>query len=537
MDGDEASSAIDAGTADEPVLLVRRGGWAGLHARHEILAASAAARELLASQPASGGPIAPTAVVGRCLEEFGVVRERAGGSGWTYVVAGDVHNLTPMLTSPTPPGPVDGLLVCSLAVGAEVVPPLDQLTGLPGRTHFDLGLTGLDAAGRFDREGEHLVAVADLDGFKSINDSLGHRFGDALLEQVAGRLARAPGVSGVCRIGGDEFAFRLDGDAADARGRADAVAAALAEPYALLGVHRVMVSASIGLAISRVGLTPAEALNEADIALLAAKAHPDERVIFFDTTLRGAYEERSAAAVRLRRALDEGRLVLHFQPVVELATGRRAGYEALVRLSEGDRLVLPGEFLTTAERTGLIAELDMAVLASVLRELEGASDGPMSGMPVAVNVAEATLRRPDLISVVSGLLAESSVPANRLRIEVSEGSLLTDQRRVTSRLAGLAALGVEIAVGGFGTVAGALASFEHARVGHLKVGRSLVSRLSDDESARATLAALAAVAHALGLSVTAEGVQTAAELDHVRRLGCDAAQGWFLGPPAGGDCW
>lgn len=420
----------------------------------------------------------------------------------------------------------------------------DDLTGLPNRRLMEdrleqalarlTGPHGPGGPGGPGAEGGLVgLVLLDLDHFKVVNDSLGHAVGDSLLVEVAGRLRAAvrPGTT-VARLGGDEFVAVVD----EARDHDDVAAVgahllgALREPFTL-GPNRVVVTASLGLAVSGGCGTPSELLRQADLALYRAKATGRDRVVGFDAELRTRVDARLAAESMVRDALAGGWLRLHLQPVVDLVTGRQVGAEALVRLQHPGRgLLLPGEFVEVAEETGLITEIDAWVLEAAVRLL-----ARHPGTRLAVNVSARTVEAGGLAERIRAVTDAHGVDASRLDVELTETSLFTRAQGVAEDVARVRHVGARVGLDDFGTGYSALAHLQTFELDFLKVDRSFIARLGDGgvgDGAAAVVAAVVALAHAHHLDVVAEGVETEQQRDLLRGMGCDQAQGWLLGRPA-----
>jgi len=417
----------------------------------------------------------------------------------------------------------------------------DALTGLPNRALLrDRTEQALLAARRENTE--LALLLLDLDRFKEVNDTFGHHVGDALLVEVAARVQGALRASDtVARLGGDEFAALLPGDdAAGAERAAHAIRAALDAPLAVDG-HAVQLAGSIGIALYPAhGVDAATLLREADIAMYVAKRTHRGHVVY-EATQDQHSPERVARVAALRAAIGQGTLVLHYQPKVEPRTGRLAWVEALVRWpvptltrDPGDPglpvLLLPDEFIPLAEQTGLIGPLTRWVLDAALRQV-GAWERAGLVLGVEVNLSAWDLHDPELPTAVAGLLAVHGVEPVRLCLELTETTLMADAAHTLAVLPRLSALGVSLAVDDFGTGYSSLAYLTRLPVEELKIDQSFVRRLTTDAKDAAIVASTIALAHTLGLRVTAEGVEDHATWERLAALGCDRAQGYYLSPP------
>ncbi len=413
----------------------------------------------------------------------------------------------------------------------------DALTGLPNRALLLQRVReALDRARAQDR----LVAVLflDLDRFKVVNDSLGHAAGDELLIEVARRLNRVVrDTDTVSRLGGDEFVVVIDiEDKEESVLAADRFRREIAEPI-ILGSESMVVTTSIGIAVSDGSDEPADLLRDADTALYRAKETGRDRADEFDDQLRTRAVNRLDMERRLRAALDDegpGAILVHYQPIVELASGRVIGAEALVRLRDDDGLVRrPSEFVDVAEETGLISQLGRSVLSSAARQLTMWDNRGQSPLSISVNVSPRQLADPRFASLVAAELTAIGLEPERMTLELTESALI-DANPVTEKvLAELTDLGVCIGLDDFGTGFSSLAYLKRFPITFVKIDRSFVDGLGTEDDDTAIVRAIIALAHSLGLLVTAEGVETATQLRLLQQLGCDRAQGNLLGETVG----
>ncbi len=414
----------------------------------------------------------------------------------------------------------------------------DLLTGLPNRNLFMDRLT--EALARASQRDKPLgMLFLDLDGFKLVNDSLGHREGDRLLAAVAQRLIGClrPGDT-LARFGGDEFTVLLEqiGDVTGATAVAERLIAALHAPFDI-GGHEVFVSASIGIALGRgsaAGLQPDELLRQTDVALYRAKGDGKGRCAVFDAEMNAGAVDRLDLQSDLQHAIDRGELVLHYQPEIDLLTERVVGMEALVRWQHPRLgLLAPGAFIPLAEETGLVLPLGSWVLRAACRQARLFLDAHPAKAPLVmgVNLSARQFAQPDLVDEVARVLRETRLPAACLRLEITESTAMHGAEAAGRTLRELKALGVQIAIDDFGTGYSSLAYLQHFAVDTLKVDRSFVSRLAEDAGASAIVRAVTMLAHALGIDVTAEGIETAEQLACLRALDCDHAQGFYFARP------
>lgn len=410
---------------------------------------------------------------------------------------------------------------------------LDELTGLPNRSRFPVsvsaalsGLSHLDEAVG--------VLLLDLDDFKHVNDSLGHHAGDRLLCEIARRL-RATLRAGdtVCRLGGDEFAIVLPScSAASAQTTAERLLDALAEVFTLDGAV-LAVSASIGITLSSsTADAPEQLLRAADLAMYLAKQRGKGRCAQFEPRMQLAALDRLALESDLRRAVTDGGLSLAYQPIVALDTGLLAGVEALVRWHDPQRgSVSPAEFIPVAEDTGLVVPLGGWVLSTACAQLHAWLDtGADPSLTLSVNVSTRQLERPGLLEAVDDCLASGLRPS-QLVLEITETALTGDAAAATETLTALRARGVQIAVDDFGTGYSSLDRLRTAPIDRLKVDRSFIGEIQDAGDRAPVVEATLLLSRGFGLAAVAEGVETVAQLDHLRAAGCPYAQGFLLARP------
>ena len=413
----------------------------------------------------------------------------------------------------------------------------DPLTDLPNRTLFRERVE--QAAEDALRSGGRLaLMLVDLDRFKEVNDSLGHPAGDALLCAAAGRLRRlAPPGALVARLGGDEFALLLPDLVDDGHlgALAERILRSLAEPYALAG-RTVRSGATIGVAIlPDHARSPDGLLQHADLALYRAKAEGRGRLRLFDPEIARELHEARELEADLHEALGAGQLRLVYQPRIEIASGRRVGAEALLRWHHPARgLVTPASFVPLAEERGLILPIGAWVLDTAAAQ---AAHWARRGGParVSVNLSPVQFREGDPAELLAATIARHGLPPEHLEVEITEGVLLQDTPRVLATLGRIRALGVGVALDDFGTGYASLSYLRKFPLDRLKLDRSFVSDLETDGSARAVARTVIELGHALGMCVTAEGVETAGQLACLEALGCDEAQGYLTGRPVEAD--
>ncbi|MBB2946760.1 diguanylate cyclase (GGDEF)-like protein/PAS domain S-box-containing protein [Actinoplanes lutulentus] len=401
----------------------------------------------------------------------------------------------------------------------------DALTGLLSRKAFEH-----DLAAMLTGSAEPVsVIYLDVDRFKSINDGAGHHTGDDVLRALAVRLsAVVPTGALIARLGGDEFVVALPGPSGTGLAVANGILGCLAEPLA-----GVPVSLSVGVTTAFGPSTADEIVLAADTAMYAAKRAGGNRLQVFTDDLRVPVQERIAAEARLRRALASDpryTLPLWFQPVVSTATGRIIGAEALVRMrTEQGNVLAPGHFIGVAEETGMIVPLGEHVLRSAIEHLQHWSD--WLGY-VSVNVSPRQLAEADFVPMVAALLAEYPyIDPSRLVLEVTETALISSTVDVSERLALLKQLGVRVALDDFGTGYSSLTWLKSLPADVVKLDRSFVAGLADDPRKASIISAVLWLAHSLGMSTIAEGVEEFSDWEALREAGCPAVQGYFFSKP------
>ena len=407
----------------------------------------------------------------------------------------------------------------------------DTLTGLPNRLMVN---ETLGEAQKYALQWRSKCAflMIDLDRFKAVNDSLGHQVGDRLLEQVASRLKQIVTENELCgRLGGDEFAVVIretqgpDHVARIARNLINL----LSQPYEVDN-HTLYIGASVGSAIGpRDGSTVEELMRNADLALYRSKDEGGGEHFVYEPSLHVAAEERRQIEFSLRRALERNEMQLAFQPVVDANAETVASFEALLRWNSAEHgFVSPVKFIPIAEETRLIVPIGEWVLREACRE---AMQWP-SGVRVNVNVSGEQLLDPNFANVVVGALSSSGLPPQRLEIEVTESIFLRDDTAARATLEELLSLGVRLALDDFGTGYSSLGYLRKTRFSTIKVDRSFVQGAAKgDVESLAIIRAVVAMADALEMSTTAEGVETSAEADLIRDMGCKRIQGFYFGRP------
>ena len=412
----------------------------------------------------------------------------------------------------------------------------DPITGLPNRELLtDRVAHSLSSTRENEMEPIALILL-DLDRFKVINESVGHAVGDSLLQAVGERLQRClrPGDT-IARFGGDEFAVILDGVGAidDARRTAERILAELRAPFTL-GDRDWYVSASLGIAMAWPGrATPGDLFREAEVALVRAKTSPGPRFVLFQPEMSEATLDRVELENDLRTALERHELRLHYQPLVDLATDRIVGLEALVRWQHPSRgLVPPLSFIPLAEDTGLIVPIGRWVLETACRQARAWLDErPDSPLVMSVNLSPVQFAQPTLVAEISDILALTGLPPERLELEITESILLDEGETSAAALRALRDLGVRLVLDDFGTGYSSLSYLRRLPLDTIKIDRSFIDGLDSDDANLPIVQAVIALAHGLGIDVVAEGIETAGQLARLRELVCDRGQGYYYARP------
>ncbi|GIZ53263.1 putative bifunctional diguanylate cyclase/phosphodiesterase [Noviherbaspirillum aridicola] len=408
---------------------------------------------------------------------------------------------------------------------------VDPVTGLPNRHAFNGRLS--EALAAVDRFGGHAgLLLLDLDNFKMVNDTLGHHAGDRLLKLVADRLLSCLGDNELlCRIGGDEFAVILHAPAAPDR-TAAAVLQSLAAPFAI-DRHEIYVTASAGLSLCPDDARDLETLiRNADTAMYQAKSRGKNAWESFHPDFDYRVQKRLSLETSLRKALERGELQLHYQPQVSLRDGRIAGVEALLRWEHPELgLISPAEFIPVAEESGLIVPIGRWVLQQACRQAAAWERAGLENVNVAVNLSARQAREPGLAADVMAAVEEAGIDASRLELEITESILMDNVQANIALLERLRAEGVRLAIDDFGTGYSSMAYLKRFPIDRLKIDRTFVRDIPGDGDDEAICEAIIAMAHSLGMTVTAEGVENARQLEFLRNAGCDVMQGYYFAEP------
>jgi diguanylate cyclase (GGDEF)-like protein/PAS domain S-box-containing protein len=497
----------------------------------------------------------PHEIIGRPFYHFTVTGSSTGAmQGLHQAVAGNTHRAESAIrhrdgtclslqVSLTPLS-LDGRVVGLLGIARDITDRKqaeeqlahlayhDPLTGLANRTLFMTRLEqGLARAVR--NQPSLALLYLDLDDFKIVNDSLGHRTGDSLLVEAARRLRACvrPGDT-VARLGGDEFTVLLEGieDTPDAVLVAHRILEALREPYTLDG-HKVVATPSVGVVMGNQGRDAKELLRYADLAMYRAKRNGKARYEAFTPIMHEDVMQRLQLESDLRRAIEKGEFQLWYQPIIELTTGRLHGLEALIRWDAPNRgLISPAEFIPLAEETGLILPIGTWVLSEACRQARTWQvDHP--DIVVSVNLSGRQFQEPFLAQAVEQVLQETGLEPRCLQLEITETVLMKDAAMTEDTLRELKALGVHLAMDDFGTGYSSLSYLKHFPIDVLKIDRSFVKELGHSRQDSAMVRTVIQLAKALDLQVTGEGVETSEQAAQLRAMECERVQGYLFSHP------
>lgn len=410
----------------------------------------------------------------------------------------------------------------------------DSLTGLPNRTLFqDRFCQSISMAGR-DRSYVALL-LFDLDEFKQVNETLGHQFGDELLQAVGLRLQETVRRSDtLARLGGDEFVVMMPAapDSDSMAIVAQKLLNLISVPFTL-GGKEIFISASIGISVyPHDGSDSETLLSHADLALYAAKGKGRNAFCFYSAQMNEEMQQRRETESRLRSALINGELFLDYQPQYDLATNRLVSVEALVRWRDPQRgLIPPDRFIQVAEESGLIHELGAWVLREACRQGQEWADAGLPPIRVAVNISGRQFKQDDLIDLIDQVLQETGLNPGRLELELTESILMDNTQGAISTLVDFKVRGIHLAIDDFGTGYSSLSYLKFIPLDRLKIDRSFVRDIVEDPDDASIVVAIIGLSHSLGLKVIAEGVETAEQMAFLKEKGCDEVQGYYMARP------
>ncbi|HAL89131.1 MAG TPA: diguanylate cyclase, partial [Erythrobacter sp.] len=409
----------------------------------------------------------------------------------------------------------------------------DNLTGLANRYLFNERLRS--ALSQDDQPQNVVLFYLDLDNFKAVNDTRGHLVGDRLLREVGTRLEKeVRGQDLVARLGGDEFAVLLETRAGAGMliERAHRFLAVIREPFEIDG-HSYRISGSIGIAKRSDGCGEAEELmRRADLALFAAKAKGRDTIALYDHAMDHAARERREIETDLREAVARDQLNIHYQPVIDLDSGQVSGYEALLRWYHPQRgVVRPDDFLGVAEETGMIVPIGEWVIRKALEETSRWS----GDFRIAINLSPTQVRSPHLVDVVARAIHAYGIRPARVEFEITEHVLMQKSNVCVGNLEKLRELGAKIALDDFGVGYSSLSYLRRFPFDRIKIDKDFVEGIETCSDNKAIVSSITRLAEALGMAATAEGVETRGQLDLLRELGCQEAQGYLICEPVPGE--
>ncbi|HUB31036.1 MAG TPA: EAL domain-containing protein [Terracidiphilus sp.] len=420
----------------------------------------------------------------------------------------------------------------------------DSLTKLPNRRYFLRRLTQALEYARSQTRYQCAVLYLDVDRFKVINDSLGHLVGDEMLVEVARRMrawlregnGRSANEDVVARIGGDEFAILLDGirEPNDAVRISERVREALSKPFTVLG-REMVCAASIGIVTSNGSYADSEGMmRDADTAMYRAKAAGGSTYVLFDESMHRDNLDRLHKEQEIRQAIERNEFLIAYQPIVSLRSRNVEGSEALIRWQSPSRgLVAPIDFIPLSEETGLIVPIGAWSLREACRQVQQwyAGFGAASTPPVSVNISARQFLQPDLVRTIEEAIRESGIESRSIRLELTETVTMHDPKRAARMFRQLQGLGIRLSIDDFGTGYSSLNYLHSFSVDTLKIDKSFVSNMENDERSLSIVKTIISLAHNLGMKVVAEGVETLGQLEMLRELDCDSAQGYYFSRP------
>jgi predicted signal transduction protein with EAL and GGDEF domain len=432
----------------------------------------------------------------------------------------------------------------------------DTLTDLPNRALFVDRLQHSLIRARRHSDYTFVVLFIDIDGFKVLNDSLGHSAGDELLIQVARRLIACfretdtisrSGLAqnskltddGLARIGGDEFTALLDdvSEPSDAIRVAHRIMDKIALPFDI-GGQQIVISASIGIAASSNAYEGAEdLLRDAEIAMYRAKQAGKARCEVFDPAMHSSAVRRLKLETDLRRGLEQGELLVYYQPIISLESGKIVGFEALSRWKTTQGMVSPAEFIPVADETGLILPMNRALYLESCKQLQSWQSKLACTPPLtmSLNITPRQFDQPDLAKEIGEILTQSGIRPSDVSLEITETIAMGDADHAFSVLSDLKSLGVCLSIDDFGTGYSSLSRLPRYPIDALKIDRVFISQMSTDRDNHEIVRLIIMLAHNLGLKVVAEGTETKEEITELKRLKCEMAQGFLYAPPVDSD--
>jgi diguanylate cyclase (GGDEF)-like protein/PAS domain S-box-containing protein len=427
----------------------------------------------------------------------------------------------------------------------------DGLTDLPNRALFADRLQYALMRARRHADNKFAVLFVDVDEFKIVNDSLGHRVGDELLVQIASRLtgglretdlvARSVIIAsqspeeGLARLGGDEFAVLLE-DVLNPIG-AIRVAQRIQEKLSLpfdVGGQQIVITASIGVAYSSNSYAGAEdLLRDAELAMYRAKRTGKARYEVFDPAMHSTAVHRLKLETDLRKGIERGELLVYYQPIVSLKSGKITGFEALSRWQRPEGMVSPADFIPVADETGLILTINRALMLEACQQLRSwqAQLGCDPPLTMSMNVSPKQFAQPDLAKEIGAILQQTGVTPNTVNLEIMETIAMGDADRALAVISDLKALGVLLSIDDFGTGYSSLSRLPRFPVDALKIDRVFISNMNTDHDSHEIVRLIVMLAHSLRLKVVAEGTETEDQITELKRLGCEMAQGYLYSPP------
>jgi PAS domain S-box-containing protein len=430
----------------------------------------------------------------------------------------------------------------------------DGLTDLPNRALFVDRLQHALLRARRHSDYKFAVLFVDIDEFKVVNDSLGHAVGDLLLVELARRLCASfrdtdtiarsattaasiaqSSTDGLARLGGDEFTVLLEDvfAASDAIRVAQRIQARLAVPFEIAG-QPIVISSSVGIALSSNSyLAPDDLLRDAELAMYRAKRTGRARCEVFDPAMHSSAVRRLTLETDLRHGLERGELIVYYQPIISLNSGKIAGFEALSRWRRPEGMVSPAEFIPVADETGLILPMNRALLLDACRQLrvwqsQFGCDPPLT---MSVNITSKQFAQPELAREIGAILEHTEIDANTVHLEITETIAMGDADQALAVLSGLKSLGVHLSIDDFGTGYSSLSRLPRFPIDALKIDRVFISHMNTDRDSYEIVRLIIMLAHSMDLKVVAEGSETEEQVTELKKLGCEMAQGYLYSPP------